>query len=218
MECSTEEIYLVDLEDSTLSSVITTANTLLTATPSPPAAPSSLSGTASGPYVVNLTWHDNANNELGYQIEFKIGTTGTYGVLTTLGPNTTAATISNLIEGTQYYFRLQGINAGGRSAYSNEESVTTVLNAPGSLTLQALSSSKVHLTWTDKSATESGFGIERSPLTDTNYTQIATVGANITSFTDTGLSASTKYYYRVQAYNSYTTSAYSGEKHVTTLP
>ena len=143
-----QEIYLVDLEDSTLSSVIDTANTLLTVTPSPPRAPSSLGGTANGATSLNLTWHDNASNELGYRIESKIGATGTYEVLTTLGPNTTAATITNLIEGTQYYYRLQGVNAGGRSAYSNEKSVTTVLISPGSLSLQALSSSKVRLTWT----------------------------------------------------------------------
>ena len=213
-----QEIYLVDLEDSTLSSVIDTAKTLLTVTPPPPAAPSNLSGTSNGSHIVNLTWHDNASNELGYRIESKIGATGTYEVLTTLGPNTRAATITNLIEGTQYYYRLQGVNAGGRSAYSSEKSVTTTLIAPGSLSLQALSSSKVRLTWTDKSATETGFTIERSPLTDTNFTQIATVGANTSSFTDTGLSRSTKYYYRVRAYNGYTTSAYSSEKHVTTLP
>ena len=120
-----QEIYLVDLEDPTLSSVIDTANTLLTVTPPPPVAPSNLSGTANGSHVVNLTWHDNASNELGYRIESKIGATGTYQLLTTLGPNTTTATINNLIGGTQYYYRLQGVNAGGRSAYSNETSVTT---------------------------------------------------------------------------------------------
>ncbi len=213
-----QEIYLVDLQDSTLSSVIDTANTLLTVTPSPPRAPSSLSGTANGSLSVNLTWRDNASNELGYRIESKIGATGTYEVLTTLGPNTRATTFTSLIEGTQYYYRLQGVNAGGRSAYSNEKSVTTVLNHPSSFTLQALSSSKVRLNWTDKSATESGFRIERSRLTDRNFTEIATVGANTTSYTDTGLSASTTHYYRVRAYNAYTTSAYSSEKHVTTLP
>src|SRR5207249_7321144 len=49
-----QEIYLVDLEDPTLSSVITAAKTLLTATPPPPSAPSNLNGAASGPYVLNL--------------------------------------------------------------------------------------------------------------------------------------------------------------------
>jgi hypothetical protein len=212
-----QEIYEPDLANSTLSSVIDTAHTLLTATTPPPSAPSNLSGTATGPYVLNLTWRDNASNELGYRIESKIGATGTYELLTTLGPNTTADTISNLIEGTQYYFRMQGVNAGGRSSYSNETSVTTVLSNPSSLTATALSSSRVRLNWNDRSATETGFDIERSPLTDTHFTQIATVGANTTSFTDTGLSASTKYYYRVRAYNAYTTSSYSSEKHVTTL-
>jgi hypothetical protein len=213
-----QEIYETDLEDSTLSSTIDAAYALLTAAPAPPAAPSNVTGTSGGPYVINLTWHDNASNELGYRIEFKIGATGTYALLTTLGPNTTATTINNLIEGTQYYYRLQGVNAGGLSAYSNETSATTVLKAPKSLSLTALSSSKVRLNWADNSSTESGFKIERSPLTDTNYTQIATVAANTITYTDTGLSGSTKYYYRLRAYNSYTTSDYSPEKHVTTLP
>ena len=146
----------------------------------------------------------------------KIGATGTYEVVTTFGQNTTAGSLKSLIEGTQYYFRMRAVNAGGVSGYSGETSATTVLNHPKSLSLQALSSSKVRLTWTDKSATESGFKIERSPVTNTNYTEIATVGVNTTSFTDTGLSANTKYYYRVRAYNGYTTSAYSTEQHVTT--
>ena len=212
-----QEIYEADLMDSTLSSVISTAKTLLTVTPPLPAAPSNVNATSSDSSSVNLTWHDNATNELGYRIESKIGATGTYELVTTLGQNTTAGTIKSLLEGTQYYFRLQGVNAGGRSAYSNETSATTVLNHPGSLTAQALSSSQVLLTWTDNSATETGFKIERSPLTDTNFTEIATVGANITSFTDSGLNEATKYWYRVRAYNAYTTSAYSNEKSATTL-
>jgi hypothetical protein len=215
-----QEIYEADLKDPTLSSVIDTANTLLTVNPGgapPPAAPSNLIGTASGAYVINLTWADNATNELGYRIESKTGATGTYEVVGTLGPNTTTTTISSLSEGTQYYFRVKAINAGGVSAYSNEASVATVLIAPTSLTTQALSQSQVSLTWANNSAAQTGFTIERSPVTDTNYAQIGTVGANITSFTDSGLSARTKYWYRVRAYNADTTSAYSPEKSVTTL-
>jgi len=211
-----QEIYEADLENPALSSVITTASALLRATPAPPAAPSNLNGSAGGMYVINLTWNDNANNELGYRVESKIGATGTYELLTTLGPNTTATTFNNLIEGTQYYYRLQGVNAGGLSAYSNEKAVTTILNSPSSLSATALSSSQVRLNWNDRSATETGFYIERSPVTDTHFTQIATVGANITTYTDTGLTARTAYWYRVRGYNTYTTSAYTNEKKVTT--
>ena len=212
-----QEIYADDLVDPDMSPVINYGNYVLTVTPPPPAAPSNLSATSSGAYVVNLTWADNASNELGYRIESKIGATGSYGLLTTLGPNATAATINNLIEGTQYYYRVQGVNAGGVSDYSNETSVATVLTSPGSLSAQALSSSQVFLNWTDRSATESGFRIERSPITDTNFAEIATVGANTTSFTDSGLNEATKYWYRVRAYDADTTSAYSNEQQATTL-
>jgi Fibronectin type III domain len=212
-----QEIYEADLKNPAMSSVIDTANSLLRATPPRPAAPTNLNGTSSSPWSEDLTWHDNANNELGYGIEFKIGATGTYELLTTLGPNTPATTITSLLEGTQYYYRTQAVNAGGVSAYSNEKSVTTLLISPNALTAQALSSSQVILNWTDRSATETGFRIERSPVTNTHYVEIATVAANITSFTDSGLSEATKYWYRVRAYNTDTTSVYSNEKAMTTL-
>jgi hypothetical protein len=118
-----QEIYEADLKDPAMSPVIDAANVLLTGTPVLPAAPTSLNGTSGGASVVNLSWHDNASNELAYRIEVKIGAAGTYEPLTTMGPNTTAATIRSLTEGTQYFFRLQAVNAGGRSAYSNETSV-----------------------------------------------------------------------------------------------
>ena len=73
------------------------------------------------------------------------------------------------------------------------------------------------LNWTDRSATETGFKIERSPVTNTHYTEIAAVVANTTSFTDSGLSEATKYWYRVRAYNPDATSDYSNAKQVTTL-
>ena len=212
-----QEIYEKDLKDPAMSSVIDAASTLIRATPPPPPAPSNLNGTSDSPWSENLTWHDNANNELGYGIEFKIGATGTYELVTTLGPNTTSTTITSLLEGTQYYYRTQGVNAGGVSAYSNEKAVTTLLTSPAALTAQAFSSSQVILNWTDRSATETGFRIERSPVTNTHYTEIATVAANSTSFTDSGLSESTAYWYRVRGYNTDATSAYSNEKKATTL-
>ena len=50
-----------------------------------------------------------------------------------------------------------------------------------------------------------------------HFTQIATVGANATSYTNSGLAEATKYYYRVRAYNTIATSVYSSEKHAKTL-
>jgi hypothetical protein len=83
-------------------------------------------------------------------------------------------------------------------------------NAPSSLTATAVSSSQINLSWSDNSGDETGFRIERCTSNNcTNFAQIATVGANTTSFSNTGLSRNTWYRYRVQAFNGAGNSGYS---------
>lgn len=80
------------------------------------------------------------------------------------------------------------------------EAPTTPPVAPTALTASAVSAAQINLAWADNSANETGFRVERS--TDgINFTQIATPGAGVTSFSNTGLTASTAYTYRVRAYN-----------------
>ncbi len=212
-----QEIYETDLTNADLSGVIDAASALLTATPPLPAAPDTLEATSGSPGEIVLTWNDNADNELGYRVESKAGVDGTYQIVSTFGPGSTSVELTRLIEGTGYYFRVQAVNAAGLSGYSNEASTATVLDAPGGLTAQATSSSEVNVTWLDNSATEDGFTIERSPITDTDFAVIASVSANTTSFADSGLNDGTQYWYRVRAFNAATASDYSHEKQVTTL-
>ena len=87
--------------------------------------------------------------------------------------------------------------------------------APSSLAATAVSSSQVNLTWSDNSANEDGFKLYRS--TDgVNFSNIKIVGPNVTSYSDTGRTGSTTYYYRVLAYSIGGTSAYSNTAVVTT--
>ena len=66
------------------------------------------------------------------------------------------------------------------------------------------------LNWTDNSATENGYRIERrSKYTD--YAEIGTVGANVTSYNDPTVVGTTRYYYRVRAFNATGNSDYSNE-------
>jgi len=88
--------------------------------------------------------------------------------------------------------------------------------APSNLVATALSSSAIRLTWTDNSGNETGFEIERSS-DGVNFAPHATAGANATSFDDTGLAASTTYYYRVNATNGGGDSGYSNVASTTTL-
>jgi hypothetical protein len=66
------------------------------------------------------------------------------------------------------------------------------------------------LSWTDNSNNETGFSIERCDGQNcTDFAPIATVGANVTSYPDTGLTPNTRYRYRVRAFNGVGNSAYS---------
>jgi predicted secreted protein len=81
--------------------------------------------------------------------------------------------------------------------------------APTGLQATAVSTSQINLTWTDNADDEDGFKIESCAGEGCiDFGLIATVGANVTSLQDTGLAASTPYYYRVYAYNAAGNSAY----------
>lgn len=80
--------------------------------------------------------------------------------------------------------------------------------APSNFTATPISTSQINLKWQDNSTNETGFKIERRTGSSTIWTQIAIVGTNITSYSNTGLMAATTYYYRIRAYNSYGNSAY----------
>jgi hypothetical protein len=74
----------------------------------------------------------------------------------------------------------------------------TSVAAPTSLRATGIQSDRVSLAWTDVSTVETSYKVERS----TNggaFTTVATLGRNVTSWTNTGLSASTRYAYRVRA-------------------
>jgi hypothetical protein len=87
--------------------------------------------------------------------------------------------------------------------------------APTGLQAVAVDSSQIDLTWTDNANDEQGFRIERK--TTSSFAVIATIGANVTAYSDKNVSPSTTYTYRVRAYNRTGNSAYSAEASATTL-
>ena len=73
------------------------------------------------------------------------------------------------------------------------------------------------LAWDDQSSGESGFKIERKTGTGGTFAEIDTVGANVETYTNTGLTPSTTYCYRVRAFSATAVSGYSNEACGTTL-
>ncbi|MGH7213862.1 MAG: PA14 domain-containing protein, partial [Tepidisphaeraceae bacterium] len=134
--------------------------------------------------------------------------------------------------GKKYDFKLEYFEAHGgadmrlwwESASQKSEIVPTsqlysgfvAPSAPSGLAASAVSAGQINLSWADNSNNENGFVIERSGNGSTGWAQVATVGTNVTSYSDKGLVGSTQYYYRVRATNEVGTSAWSNPADATT--
>ena len=162
-------------------------------------APSSLAANTLSTTSVALNWSDNATNELGYTVQRSTDGGATWTDLTTLGADATSYTDSAGAAGTTYAYRVIAFNATDTSGASNNAMATTITLAPTSLGATAVSSSQINLVWSDVFG-ETGYTIQRS-IDGSNWANVSTVGANVTSYSNTGLAANTQYYYRVLATN-----------------
>ena len=88
--------------------------------------------------------------------------------------------------------------------------------APTGLAANVVSPTQINLSWTDNSTNEAGFKIERR--TDSaNYAVVGTVNQDVLAFSDSGLTPSTTYTYRVYTYNAVGNSlTFSNELTITT--
>ena len=80
---------------------------------------------------------------------------------------------------------------------------------PSGLAANPVSSSQIDLSWTDGTENEAGFTVDRSPDGSTGWVEIADLPGGSTSYSDTGLTAETAYFYRVRAHNPNGFSAYT---------
>lgn len=97
---------------------------------------------------------------------------------------------------------------------SNDSKTIVVPVAPTNL-VGNLVNNQIVLTWTDNSTNETGFTIERKIGTG-NYASLTSLSSNVTTYTDTNVSAGNLYTYRVYALNSAGNSTtYSNEVSIT---
>ncbi|HMG33135.1 MAG TPA: putative Ig domain-containing protein [Blastocatellia bacterium] len=88
--------------------------------------------------------------------------------------------------------------------------------APSGLLATASGPNQVSLIWQDTSSSEDGFQIERQGGSTADFSQIAVVAANSTSYSDATAVANTSYTYRVRAFNATGISDYSNQASVVT--
>ena len=188
----------------------------------PPAAPQNLKA-VSGSNKTILTWNKNSESDFAkYRIYYD-----TYSPATTLRDSTTrlidtTKTITGLVNGTTYYFRITAVDSSGlESGYSNEVNAkpNAPPAAPQSLTATA-GNAQVTLKWNKN--TEPDFlryriygGTASSPTIQIDST---TAGITDTTKIITGLANGTTYYFRITAVDSAgLESGYSNEVNATPL-
>ena len=185
-------------------------NFTVTSGGTPPAPPTNLANSAISSSQINLTW-TASTGATGYVIQRCAGASCTS--FAQIGTSTTTSySDTGLTASTSYTYRIDATNAAGSSGFSNTTTGTTTaagspLSAPTNLANSVISSSQINLTWI-ASTGATGYVIQRcAGASCTSFVQIGT--STTTSYSDTGLTASTSYTYRVDATNTAGSSGFS---------
>ncbi|GLI39819.1 fibronectin type III domain-containing protein [Geobacter hydrogenophilus] len=161
---------------------------------------------------LDISWN-NVNGETSYKLDWKAGAGGSWSTITA-GQNVTSYAHGGLTPDTVYYYRIRATSSGGDSDYSAEVSQITALPVLDPLT--GITSSKIDLSWSNITGNTS-YIIERQ-VEGGAWAQLTTVGQNVTTYSNTGLTAGTLYGYRIKVVNAAGTSAPSNERSATTAP
>src|ERR1700683_362173 len=174
-----------------------------------PAAPMGVTA-AAGNAQVTLNW-TASSGATGYYVKRSTTRGGPYTPISTQA--TASDTDTGLTNGTKYFYVVSAYNSAGQSANSAEVNATPVLAAPSVPTGLAATAgnAQASLSWTATSGASS-YHVKRS-ATSGSETQISAPTSN--SYTDTGLTNGTKYFYVVSAVNSGGESANSSEVNAT---
>jgi len=180
------------------------------ATPQPPVADFSGSPT-SGDYPLNVNFSDlSTNSPTSWSWTFGDGGSSTSAnpshVYNAAGDYTVSLTVSNS----------QGSDVATKVAYIHVTTPAPPPADPTNLVATAVSGSQIDLAWDDNATDETGYRVERSPNGSTNWSQIATLGVDANSYSNTGLSDGTTYYYRTYAFHATGQSGYSNVADATT--
>ncbi len=168
--------------------------------------------------ILTLTYPISGGTPItvGDKVIIKMGTNATF-------QGTGTRQVINAISGSSYFIPIISGSDNGRYALvivadstvgvSGEQKTP---NAPTNLATIGASTAQINLSWTDKSNNEDGFRIERRTESG-SFAFVTNVAAGTASYGDTGLQATTVYYYRVRAFNAFGDSLFSNISSVSTL-
>jgi hypothetical protein len=200
-----------------------------------PSAPAGLTATAASSSSIGLSWTavtPPANCSISSYSVYGSTTSGftpSSSNLIASGVTGTTYTNTGLAASTTYYYKVEALDTDGSSAASAQASAetqaascSTIPSAPTGLTATASSSSAIGLSWTVVTpptnctiSSYSVYGSTTSGFTPGSGNLIAS-GVTGTTYTNTGLTASTTYYYKVEAVDADGSSTASAQASATT--
>jgi trimeric autotransporter adhesin len=194
-----------------------------------PAVPTNFTATAASSSAIGLSW-----TAVTPPANCTISSYNVYGG-TTANPTTLLASVTSgttytntgLTASTLYYYAVKAVDSDGASAGAQAQTTTlanttcsAVPSAPINLTATASSSSAIGLSWTavtpPANCTISSYSVYGG--TTANPTTLLATVTSGTTYTNTGLAASTLYYYVVKANDAFGASAVSNQAENTTQP
>ena len=167
-------------------------------------APSDLLATSVNDIGIQLTWTDNTDYETGFKIERDSG--GGFSEIAMVSTNVTEFTDDGLNSGQLFTYRVAAYTSANMSSWATITAATG-FPAPSDLSAIGVSDSEIRLSWTDNTGYEIGFNIERDE--GSGFTEVGTVSADVTEYTDTGMTLGQSYDYRVAAFSSTNTSSWA---------
>ena len=185
-----------------------------TTDPVVPDEPTGLVATADGSTRITLGWtapsYDGGDDITGYRVDVSADGGVTWTVQDSVGASATSYTHTGLAPATTRHYRVAALNSVGPSMPSNVASATTdatVPDEPTDLEAVADGTSQIDLAWSapdyDGGDDISGYWVDVSTDGGVSWTALEeNVGANVTSYTHTGLAPATTRHYRVAALNS----------------
>ncbi len=186
-------------------------------------APSDLKAQSADSSFIKVTWRDNSNDEEGFYIErTKINDSSHWEVIDAVPQNVNQYSDYFVSRGLKYYYRVNAYSGNILSGYSNIDSAilggdpSIIPASPSKLDLIKRTANTIKIGWLDNSNNENGFIIVSKKEHDLFFKIIDTVGTDVVTYQEIGVSPDQVYFYKVCSFNDHGISDYSNTISVST--
>jgi serine protease len=177
-----------------------------------PNAPTGVTATGTGALRLEVTWADNSGNETYFRVRRSLrnpdGSFAPYQTVGQRGPDNVSLVDSTVALGATYRYIVQACNPVGCTSSAPSAPIDIVLppGRPSGLAGTVVPGGQVNLVWNDTVTTETSFRVRRATRNPdgsfTAFSNLRTLPAGTTAYSDTSAVPGSAYRYQVQACNS----------------